>query len=281
MPPNLESLWDDENFTVQSGVIPRQASLSGGDLGPGIIYYPVDVGLTHRFAGTVETLPSASSAGLNFLWNTGNDTEIFNPHQSSSTFFRVALKPSPRLAAELPEDFVGLASAALLLDNWAEPFKKSVREDIDAIHALIKPLQSGETPDPESREVAILAKQDLDVKLLWSAREYIRRSLFTLGYRTTTLAAATPATGLINVIVNTKDRANTDVSGCQVRYVTRINHRKPGSYQSFSNFSTPTSEHLGVGNYDMWAEKAQKKGSKHVVSIISASTTQSVDLLAP
>ena len=119
------------------------------------------------------------------------------------------------------------------------------------------------------------------MKLLWSAREYIRRSLFTLGYRTTTLAAATPATGLINVIVNTKDRANTDVSGCQVRYVTRINHRKPGSYQSFSNFSTPTSEHLGVGNYDMWAEKAQKKGSKHVVSIISASTTQSVDLLAP
>jgi len=63
--------------------------------------------------------------------------------------------------------------------------------------------------------------------------------------------------------------------------VLTFNHRKPGSYQSFSNFSTPTSEHLGVGNYDMWAEKAQKKGSKHVVSIISASTTQSVDLLAP
>src|SRR5207253_8387483 len=32
--------------------------------------------------------------------------------------------------------------------------------------------------------------------------------------------------------------------------VLTFNHRKPGSYQSFSNFSTPTSEHLGVGNYD-------------------------------
>ncbi|MFZ0758492.1 MAG: hypothetical protein WAM69_00970 [Candidatus Sulfotelmatobacter sp.] len=283
MPPHLESLWDDENFSVQSGVIPGQARFSGADLGPGIIYYPVHVNLTHRLAGTIQPIPSPhpSSGQRNFLWNTGTDTEIFNPHESSSRFVRVALKPSPQLAAELPQDFLGLASAALLQDDWAQPFKDSVRDDLDVIHAFIEPLNSGQTPGPESLERAILAKQDLDLKLLWSAREYGHRGLFTPGYRTTTLAAATPATGMINVIVYTKDRANTDVSGCVVWYVTRINHSKPGSYKSFSRFSTPTSEYLYVSNYEMWAEKGGINGTKRVVSIVSATATQSVDLLAP
>src|SRR5205807_7518772 len=122
MPLKLESLWDDENFTVQSGVISGQSSLSGADLKPGIIYYPVHVNLTHRLAGTIEMVPSPqpSSAGLNFLWNPGPGTEIFNSHESSSRFVRIALKPSPQLAAELPQNLLDLASADLLQDDWAE-----------------------------------------------------------------------------------------------------------------------------------------------------------------
>jgi len=283
MLPNLESLWDDENFTVRSGVIPGRATLSGADLEPCIVYYRVDTRLTHRLAGTIEKVLSSGpdSTGLNFLWNTGPDTEIFNPRDSSSRFVCVALKPSPQLAAELPQDFLGLTSAALLQDKWAEPFKDSVRDDLDVINDFIEPLRSGHLPGPESRQRAILAKQDLDLKLLWSAREYGRLGVFTHGYRTTALAAATPSTGMINVIVNTKDHSNTAVSGCIVWYVTRINRSKPGSYKSFSLFSTPTSEQLAVGNYDMWAEKGGISGTKHVVSVVSASATQSVDLLAP
>jgi hypothetical protein len=208
--PNLESLWDDENFIVRSGVIPGRASLSGADLEPCIVYYQVDARLTHRLGGAIEDVPSSGPrpGELNFLWNTGPDTEIFNPRDSSSRFVCVALKPSPQLAAELPQDFLGLASAALLQDEWAEPFKDSVRDDLDVINAFIEPLRSGHPPAPESRERAILAKQDLDLKLLWSAREYGRRGLFDRGYRTIALAAATPATGMINVIANTKDPRN-------------------------------------------------------------------------
>jgi hypothetical protein len=36
-----------------------------------------------------------------------------------------------------------------------------------------------------------------------------------------------------------------------------------------------------VGNYEMWAEKGGSQGSKHVVSVVSASAAQLVDLLAP
>jgi hypothetical protein len=283
MPQSLESLWDDENFTVQAGFIPGQARLSGTDLGPGIIYYPAHVKLTHRLGATIETVasPRPASTGLNFLWNSGPQSEIFNPHESSSRFIRVALKPSPQLAAELPKDFLGLASAALLQDDWAKPFKDSVRDDLDAIRAFIEPLRSGQTPGPESRERAILAKRDLDLKLLWSTREYGRRGVFSLGHLITALTATTPTTGLINVIVNTKDSANLAIPGCVVWYVTSINYNRPGSYKSFAQFSTPTSQQMQVSYYDMWAEKGGLNGSKRVVSIDSASPTQVVDLLAP
>jgi hypothetical protein len=280
MPASLESLWDDDNFTVQAGIIPGQVTLSGADLGTGIIYYPVQISLIHRFGGNV-TSSRATSSDLSFLWNTGFESQIFNPSEKSSRFIRVALKPSPQLAAELPQEFGGLVSAALLEDDWAKPFKDSVQEDLDAIGAFIAPLRSGETPDPESRRRAILAKQDLDLKLLWSAGEYRRRGIFKMGYRSINLAATTPATGLVNVTVHTKDGANTAVSGCVVWYVSRINHGKPGLYKSFSQFSTPTSEHLAVGNYDMWTEKGANQGSKRAISIVSASTSQTVDLLAP
>jgi hypothetical protein len=283
MPLLLDPVWDDENFTIQVGDIPARAELSGAEVGPGIIYYPIRFGLTHRVGGDIQsvTSPGPCSTELSFLWNTGPETQIFNPHASSSRFVRVALKPSSRLAAELPADFFGLASAALLQDNWDDQFKDSVREDLDAIADFIEPLRSGRDPDPQSRERAILAKQDLDLKLFWSAREYRRRGIFSLGYHVTALAAATPAGGSIKVTVHTKDAANTPVSPCIVWYVTRINHNRPGSYKSFSQFSTPTSEYLGVANYDMWAERGGVTGSRRVISVVSASATQSVDLLAP
>src|SRR5712691_12180938 len=93
MHPSLESLWDDENFTVQAGVISGQARLSGTDLGPGIIYYSVNANLTHRLAGTIETftLRQPSAPGLTCLWNAGPQSEIFNPNQGSSRFIRVRL----------------------------------------------------------------------------------------------------------------------------------------------------------------------------------------------
>jgi hypothetical protein len=281
MPSSFEFLWDDENFTIQSGVIPGKGRLSGADLGSGIIYYPVQVNLTHPFRQPLEVIPSPSPAELSFLCNADPEIQIFNPAELDSPFIRVELKPSRGVEDEIPADFNGLVSAALLQEDWGEPFKDSVREDLDAIGALVEPLRSGGTPDPESRERAILAKQDLDLKLLWSAGEYRRLGLFARQYRIANLAASTPATGLINVTVNTKDTANTPVPGCTVWYVSRINHNRTGSYKSFSQFSTPSSEHMAVGNYEMWAERGGSQGSKHVVSVVSASAAQLVDLLAP
>ncbi len=260
MSQTLESLWDDENFVVQSGVIPgeaqRIARLSGADLGAGVIYSPANIDLTDNLGLT----------------------------EFSSPFIRVALKPSAQLKSELPDDFFGLVTAALLQDEWAKPFKDSVRDDLDAIREFIEPLRFRHTPGPETIERAALAKQDLDLKLLWSTREYARLNVFTLGYSTRTLAAATPSTGLIGVSVNTLDTSTPrkPVPGCEVWYVARIKSGKKAWYKSYSSYSTPTHpESLAVGNYEMWAEKGGNSGPIRRVTVVSVSTTQSVDITAP
>lgn len=43
-----ESLWDDSNFSVQLGVLLAKATLSGDEIGQGIIYYPIGANLIHR-----------------------------------------------------------------------------------------------------------------------------------------------------------------------------------------------------------------------------------------
>lgn len=283
MAENRQSLWDDENFTIETGIIPGRPRLSGAELGSGIIYYPGEANVYHRLAETIARVPTRrpSVAGLNVLWNAGSATEILNPDERPSEFVRVALKPSAPVAAELPEQFLGVAYATLLQADWVQPLKESVRDDLDVIGAFVEPLRHGQRAAAESFvERAVLAKEDLDLKLFWCAGQYRRHGVFTLGNPATMLAVAA-TTGMINVSANTVDTATNPVHGCGVWYVAYLNKDNNALYNSFGQLSTPTSESLTVGNYHMWAEKDGKTGQKRKVSISTASGTQSVDLYAP
>jgi hypothetical protein len=282
MPVNFERLWDDNNFVVQAGILPGRPSFSGDELGPGIIYYPSDVDLGYRHAGITEpdALPRISSTGMDFLWNAGSGTEILNPRETSGRIVRVSLKPSPQLEKVLPERFFGLASAALLQDDWDALFKDSVRDDLEMIGAFVERLGFGRSETPGSFEDALLAKQDLDLKLLWSAGQYRLQGLFNRGPPLIGLAAATTATGLIDVTANTMDAAKTPVPACEVKYVKEIKKNDPAFYKSFSRFSTPTSQSLPVGNYEMWAEKSGQVATRRKIAV-SGPSPQLVDLFAP
>ena len=109
MPTHLESLWDDGNFTVQTGVTPSRHRLSGTDFGPGIIYYDVSAKLGHHLGGIAQPIASRrqSLPALSFFVNAGPESEIFNPDDRPFDFVRIALKPSAQLAAELPPAFLG------------------------------------------------------------------------------------------------------------------------------------------------------------------------------
>jgi hypothetical protein len=276
----VESLWEDENFTVRAGIIQPLETVAGADLGPGILYYPAFVSLLHRVGGEAST-GSQLSRETNFFWSTGALSEIINSTESAAPFVLVALKPSHEVKAELPEELFGLSSAVLLQDDWAEEFKEAVREDLETIWEFVEALRTG-VELPEEREDAILAKEDLDLKLLWSAQEFSRRGLLNLNYMYFGLTSPVPSSGLINVTANTKDQTTSAaVPNCVVWYVKRIKRKKPAAYKRFSTFSTPTSEHLAVGNYEMWAEKSGVQGRKDPISVVSTSTSQSIDLFAP
>jgi hypothetical protein len=283
MAAKIAERWNYPNFTVQIGVIPAHKEVSGPDLGAGILYYPVSATLSYRAFGRNEPYGSPQRLSeARVLWNTGSQIEIVNPEESGVPFLFVSLKPSLALRDEVPEEFLGIVSAALLQDDWAPAFKDGVREDLEAISAFGSTLRNGAEPSPEVMQVADLAKEDLDVKLLWSAREFRRHGVFTAANLGAALAATTPASGLINVTANTKDKiTNAPVSGCAVWYVKRIKHNNPAAYQRFSSFSTPTSESLAVGNYDSWTEKGGLQGPKNLISVSSVSSSQSIDLLAP
>src|SRR5438128_8863147 len=138
----LKPLLDDDYFTIQPGVLPGRSRFSGADLGPGIIYYPSDLNLDFHLAGSAASIPVRQPlpAGLSALWNAGSETVIFNHEAEPSEFVRVALKPSASLMAEIPEQFIGPAYASLLQADWDQPFKESVRNDLDIIGAIVDPL---------------------------------------------------------------------------------------------------------------------------------------------
>src|SRR5262249_39143326 len=112
--------------------------------------------------------------------------------------------------------------------------------------------------------------------------EYRRNGVFAQGSRGgMRLPAAAKATGLIKVTVNTIDQVKNPVQTCEVKYVTVIKKNNSAFYQSFAQFSTTTSESLVVGNYEMWTEKGGTAGPKRTIAVTSASTSQTVDLIAP
>ena len=276
-------LWDDADFTIETGHFPGRTTLSAAEIGPGIIYYSGETNIQHRLAGQFAPFagPRESTAKLNVLWNPGSATEIINPNMRPSEFVRVALKAPAAVAERLPEQSLGVAYAGLLEADWAQPFKKSVQDDLDIIGSFVDPLRRGQRDAALALvKRAVLAKEDLDLKLAWSAAEFGHRGVLNSASYMSFLAAAA-ATGVTKVTVNTVDAAKNSVNGCRVNYVTFINVGYPAYYYQFPRLSTPTDESLAIGRYEMWAEKNGLTGPKAQVRVTSTSSSLSVDLIAP
>lgn len=285
----LKSVWNDENFAVQKGVIKARTTLSGAELGPGIIYYPISANLTHRIAGSLDIEESVVIPGgdLSCLWNPGGETEIVNRSAHPKDIFRVAIKYDAALMEELPEEDIGLATTILLHGGMAEAFKSSVKADLEAIRLLV---QSGRSPTPSQEDIvrASIAKQDLELKLWWFSKEMRRLKTTLSAFWIPSLGkttAAAPPMGLIDVTANTRDANSVmDVNGC----VVWSNYSGYGSNTanaiSFPKLSTPTTQALPVSIVNMWAEKGGKTGKQRQISIGRGGTSpnsQSVDLVAP
>jgi hypothetical protein len=300
----LEPFWNDENFAVQRGVIGGSTTLSGADLGRGIIYHPVDAHLTYRLPGDIETVISSPVGNLACLYNPGTDAEIINRSVSPTNVFWVTLKYPEQLVHELPEDYIGRATSILLQGDWSDNFKASVQMDLEAIHRLV-PTGFASEPSSDDILLASMAKEDLELKLSWFS-SWLRYQepllnlgdqpgehanftqhvtpLINFGFRRFTgpTTAASPP-GKITVTVTTKDQAGQEVGGCIVWANYRGYQNNTANALAFSNPSSPTTDDLTVAIYNMWAEKGGRQGPVVPIRIAGGAspTAQSVGLLAP
>jgi hypothetical protein len=286
----LKSVWHDENFAVQKGVIKARTTISGADIGPGIIYYPISANLTHRIAGSLDIVESLVIPGgnLSCLWNAGGETEIVNLSAHPKDIFRVAIRYDAELMAELPEEDIGLATTIFLHGDMAEAFKSSLKVDLEAIRLLVP--ESGGSPKPSQEDIvrASIAKQDLELKLWWFSKEMRRLRTSLSAFRAPGFGnalGALPPPGLIDVNVNTKDACTgMDVNGCVVWFNYSGYGSNTANAISFLKLSTPTTHKLSVSIVNMWAEKGGKTGKQRQISIGRGGTSpnsQSVDLVAP
>lgn|ERR1700687_4817877 len=284
-----ESLWDDDNFTVQRGVIPAKATLLGDEIGQGIIYYPVGANLIHRSGSwKIETLLPGAKPNMTPVWNPGATAEIVNYSSLPTDFFRVVLKYDLQLMNEVSEEDIGTATNLLLHGDWDDRFKSTLQADLDAIHRIV-PLTgvSGE-PSPEDLELAALAKEDLELKLGWLSDQARRLKMPMLSFQIPGFgkaSATSPPKGLMSVTVRTRDpNGGPDVMNCMVWANFGGYGNNTVNAISFGNVSSPTTDDLGVAIYNIWAEKGGQTGPWHRVRIgrnSSTPNTQTVDVIAP
>ena len=83
------------------------------------------------------------------------------------------------------------------------------------------------------------------------------------------------------VSVATKLENGTTVPNCEVFANGIANGNDESNALRFSQLSTPTTESLAVGRYNMWAVKGNLKGPIDVISVGNLSGVQRVDLFAP
>jgi hypothetical protein len=313
----LTSLWSNGSFTIERGLLEAKSSVSGMDLGQGMICYPTRCNVRQQVTiGTepaeVPTYPIRGS--LRYLWNPGYDTRIHNESRRPAEFFRVVYQPEP--AGTLPEHFAAAATGYLLHGERPQAFKAAVELDLRAIGELATPFTLGQEPTGDYILSAARAREDLEFKLAWFYaataaaaslenplfvpakaelyRAYLPSSPFKfMPFRSlfdgllSGVTATGESSGLIKVTVNTKGVGGTTaIPGCEVCYNPYARGDSRNSWTScFNQLSTPTTDSLAIGIYSMWAERVQGKGPTRKVEVgkIDApfESSQTVDLLAP
>jgi erythritol transport system substrate-binding protein len=87
----------------------------------------------------------------------------------------------------------------------------------------------------------------------------------------------------VAVKVVTKDTSNAEVLGLDVTYCLKGLMPYPDRYHSFDHFSSPTTQGIPPGNYEIWASRAGKKGAYKDVDDVGGDgeSEKSIDVAAP
>jgi hypothetical protein len=300
----LQPVWSNQDFFVHKGVLDAQCALPGAELGDGLIYYAGLQRVTHRLARNMseeQTVLGQTARGRRVLWNGGEFTEIVNPGDKPIDLCRVGIAYNPKIKFSPSYDLT-LATAHLLHGDWPAAFKASVHFDLKTIGLLGKALATGAEPAVRDIQRAKLAKEDLEFKLQWLAVASTRSkapsarrsdpelliskslyySIFGARHAAPSSSVADPIDPMVSVTVNTKGEGEIEVRGWRVYANAYAHGDDEGEAVTFSVLSTPTTERLPVGRYNMWATKGKNKSPLTPIGVGRANQrAQTVDLAVP
>jgi hypothetical protein len=276
-----QQLWSQDPFSVSKVVLESRNSLTGAELGEGVIYLRSPRQLIQQISaaeitgqGTPEIVhPSPSGPRPRYIWNPGEMVDLVNVGRTPIDLLHVGF--SDRSARqEIPLRDFSLFVSYFLNGDWHDDFKESVRDDIQLIGGLARRLASGQPPTKTQIDKARYAREDLEFKVRWFLRAS-RRSprprgpavahsyAFDMGsaFGLLTGKEKTPdeQNGLIGVTVHTRTSAGGEDPNWRVHADPRAHQGESGWRKTFVRLSTPTTRYLPVCRYWLWAEKELEK----------------------
>jgi len=276
---DLQTVWKGKDLVIQKGVLKGKASVKGGALGSGIIYYPGEKKVYHLLGE--NRIVVATNQYQRYLCNPGRGSEITNQSSQPADFFRLQLN------TDLSDAQVALAAGNLLHGRWPRQFRRSVLDDLHAIGELAKAAVSSKKPEAAMVRRATLAKEDLEFKLAWF-NSSLRHRKRPLG-QSKALYLAVHEIGFgggggggrgsgggggggggqgifnpkVQVTVDTvAPDGETEIKGYWVYALRLLDEESPGLADRFPKPSTPTKRYLDIGKYWMWIEKGGTVGKR-------------------
>lgn len=180
-----------------------------------------------KFSGPQSTSDS-------FYWADSARGDRLNQLSGDSRGFLVVPKSGARL------------NRKVFSADWPDAFKQSVGDDIQSIAGLVVEDEYVKRPSQTEEDRARAGFEDLSLKSHW--------------------VASTEENPLIEVTARTIGSSGAIVQRCSVWYVPVAWADDKSHWRRFDQFSSPTSQSIPVGQYNMWANYNGKNGRKSIVS---------------
>lgn len=158
-------------------------------------------------------------------------------------------------------------SRKIFASDLPDVFRQSVGLDIQSIASLVAESESGKRPGQIQQDRARAGLEDLSFKSDWFSSN---------GANSARLSP------LVDVVARTLGRTGVVVQHCTVWYVALAWADDKSHWMRFNQFSSPTSQSIPVGLYEMWANHDGRDGTKSKVGVgDDLEPRKHVDLDAP
>jgi hypothetical protein len=262
--------WQDQSFRVIRASLQPGTRIEAPRFSEGVLHCSEDFHIKHTNMLGKAVYIRTPQIGMprQMYWASGDASFIENLSESPLEAIYVELK-RPAISAGVPAEVGAAISPHIFSSDWPEDFQNALTDDLEGIGLLAKRIAAGLPPSRDEILRAARAKEDFEFKRAWIAEVALRLGFFW-DFRGGLGTTVRPPDPHVTVTVNTKDNYGTDQSGWEVWYLPYAwagTRDQEVQEKPFNQLSTPTSNVLTVGRYEMWARKGTSKSNPRPVNV--------------